>query len=211
MNLEELKDIWQSQVSTAPTHSPEALSGMIRKRSQTALARINRNIKLEALIMLVVGMVSAWQWAQGNTFLQEMWIGFTVFSALSLVFYARKYQRLNQVDTTRLSLKESLEHTARTMKGYMRLYFYATLFLIPVLSIGGIFYGFAEAAAEEQKTLADTPLAGWLILGAISLIYVGLSYLFARWYVHRLYGVHYQELQDCLQELNEQEESSPLY
>jgi hypothetical protein len=211
MNLDELKHIWEAHTSTQATHeqrSTAEIQQMLYQRSRTALSRINRNILMEAGFMVLTLGISLWMLTQPADLLRGMWMFFILLSLGSLVFYRIKYRQLNQAGLGRTNLKTSLGDIAQVMEHYMQLYGFLGMVVIPLLGVVGVVYGYAAGAKEDGRTLVDLSLAEWGILAGIALLYGLACYFATRFYVHRLYGVHYRELRACLAELTDQPPST---
>ncbi len=210
MNLEELKTLWQAeQVDDEQRHSAEEIRRMLYQRSRSALSRINRSIIVEGIINLLIGLLALMVWIGGGNdqpFL-ELWIFFTVLAALGSYFYIRKYRQLNRMRLSVMDLRSTLKHTAQIMAGYMRLYYYGGLVMVPLLSVGGILYGLTE----RGRSLADFDATEWGIVLGVSLAYLIVSFLFVRWYINQLYGKPYRELKACLAELEEADPPPSLH
>ncbi|MEL6671811.1 MAG: hypothetical protein AAFR61_06450 [Bacteroidota bacterium] len=207
MNLEELKYIWQNQPEEEGLQmGPEEIAALLRAKSRSTLGRINRNIYLEMAGVTLLGAIAYYflgsKYGYNNVWIIVPTLGYILLSAL---FYRRKYRVLNGVGGEDLSLKESLEKLVAIMRAYMRFYVYAIAAGIPLLSIGGILTGFLEASQEDGRGWEEIPSGVWGIVAAVSFVYVGLAVLASRWYVDRLYGVHYRELKKYLAELQDVE------
>lgn len=206
MELDALKSIWQSHtalLTEAGRRSEADIRRIIRQRSRRALSKINRSIAIEVGLLIALGIWTIRNLLVEDTWQLASWISL-VFIIASLGFYAWKYRQLNRVQFESANLKEALMLTTQTMAGYMRLYYYAGMIVVPVLGVSGVLYGVYVAAGEEGKTLGDLSLHTWLVIGAVMAVYAALTILFTRWYVQKLYGVHHQELQACLLELTEE-------
>ena len=206
MELDELKHIWQNHTAILlkdDYRTEEDIGKMLRQRSRQALSKINRSIAIEVGILLLLALGACWQLMQ----VDASWHAFASillgFVGLSLVFYAWKYRQLNRVGMETANLKEALTRTTQTMAGYMRLYSYAGMIVVPLLGACGVLYGVYVSANEEGTSISDFGLSNWIFIGSVVVIYAGLSILFTRWYVRKLYGVHYDELRNCLVELQE--------
>jgi uncharacterized membrane protein YidH (DUF202 family) len=207
MNLEELKSIWQTQSNAQARqeqHSREAIRQMLYRRSRTALSRINRNIVLEAIFMVLTLLGSTWMLWQQPSNLTGMWIFLIILSVGSLAFYYLKYQQLNRATLGHEDLRNSLGDIARVMEHYMQLYTFLMV-IMPLLASVGVLYGYSVSAAEDGRSLLDLDWTEGGILGLVLLLYGTFSYYFTRWYIRWVYGIHHQELKACLAELDEAE------
>ncbi|MEM7367114.1 MAG: hypothetical protein AAF587_00865 [Bacteroidota bacterium] len=206
MEFDELKTIWQSHTATLVEighRSAADIGHMLRQRSRTALSKINRSIGIEIGILLAFALLSVWQLVRQESSLDLLAIIMLCFVGASMIFYSWKYRRLNRISIETSNLKEALSRTTMTMAGYMKLYSYAGMILVPAMGAAGVLYGVHVAAQDNGKTLSELPMSAWGIIVLVMSIYAGLSILFTKWYVRKLYGVHYDELKACLEELQE--------
>lgn len=207
MNLEELKYIWQEHTETESRTRQvpiDDLRAMLHIRSQSALSKINRNILLDmgafSVMMLIGGFVLL-----RNSNRTEWWeIALTVMLVTAAgLFYWKKYQSLNRASISTDNLKDSLISVTQTLDFYMKVYFYMIVLVVPVLGSGGILYGFYKGGQDAGRNLSDVPAEVWGIVLVTSLVYSALAVLASRWYVHRMFGIHHEELKACLNELSE--------
>lgn len=207
MELDELKDIWkvQTEAEAIEMHvSPEEVSGMLQGRTRSVLGRINRNIVIETVMVILLGMVGAiWLYTRESELhpLEHALIPTYVIG--SAVFYWYKYRMLNRIAVTTENLKDALTQLTNTMGTYMKIYFYGIITLVPALGVGGILYGFFKGSRDAGEEWEELPLEVWVILGITMVIYSVFAVFFSRWYLDKMYGVHYRELNLCLQELRE--------
>lgn len=206
MEFDELKTIWQSHTATLVEHgrrSEADIGQILRQRSRAALRNINRSIGIEIGLLLLFAVLAGWQLFEEDNSLDLLATIMLGFIGASMIFYFWKYRRLNRVVIETANLKEALTKTTKTMAGYMKLYYYAGMLLVPGMGAAGVLYGVYVAAEEQGKTLGEISLFAWSLIALVMILYGGLSVLFTRWYIRRLYGVHYDELKACLEELEE--------
>ncbi|MEM9983852.1 MAG: hypothetical protein AAF804_02040 [Bacteroidota bacterium] len=203
MNFDELKTLWRAEQAQHSDHSAAEIRSMLFQRSHSALSFINRNIKIEGSLVALALFYSLYAAWDQSSVARYFWMFMALFSTASLAFYIYKYRQLNEISLSASDLKSTLRHTADTMSGYMRFYFYATTILIPILAFSSMFYGYAIGAWQDGRTLRDLAWTEYLILGGIGLIYMAFSYIATKWYIDRLYGRHFRELKACLAELEE--------
>lgn len=201
MNLDELKNIWEQAQPPAPQHSEEEIRRMIYQRSHTALSRIHRNVVWEGAATLIFGLLALGFLGGGERQFTAMWIFFVILTALAIPFYWRKYRQLKRVQLSVEDLRSTLRRNTEVMGSYMKYYTLFTAFFLPLLSIGGVLYGYGAAVAEHGRSLLNLEPMEWVVIGGVGVIYMVLSYFFMRWYLHRLYGKNYEEMVACLREL----------
>lgn len=207
MNLEELKYIWQEhsddvsetmQVNAAEIHS------MLHARSTSALEKINRNMMIDmgAFVLITLAGI-AWGLYSNTTFTHFEILVLCLFMLGSIFFYWRKFRALNRISITSGNLRASLSEITRTLDFYAKLYMYLVVYAVPVLGAGGVFYGFYKGSQEDGRTLSDVTPAVWTLLVVVMILYAAFAVAASRWYVNKMFGVHYQELKSCLRELEE--------
>ncbi|MEM6261567.1 MAG: hypothetical protein AAGI38_03595 [Bacteroidota bacterium] len=208
MNLEELKDIWQAQSnahSTTYAVEEQDIYRILHNKSESALGKINRNIRFEVGLALLFGLIGF-----GAAFRSEgvYWIElvfWVVYLMGSGIFYYVKYKALNQQSMNTDNLRGTLIELVSTMRQYMNIYFYFTAIGAPLLGISALFYGIYRASMDKGEPLSSFPMEGWIMFGVVGVIYGLFSVWFTRMYVKKLYGIHYEKLRDCLRELEEWE------
>lgn len=207
MNLEELKEIWTSHAGSLSENeylNHNEIRNLLHKRSQGALAKINRNILYEMLASAALG-IGVVYWLLTRKEEVSVW-EILLFAAMFITagfFYFFKYKSLNRNEIQTDNLMESLESVTQSMGRYMRFYLYTLVFLIPTLAFGGGYYAWylrrLSLGAEESLF----SFKEWLMLGGGMLIYAILATFTNNWYHKKLYGTHFKELKSCLAELKE--------
>ncbi len=202
MDLDELKSLWQEERNQSTDHSEEEIRAMLFTRSNSAMSRIHRNIVVEGILTILMGLFGLTVWLGGEERFEFLWIFLAALGLLGSIFYVRKYRQLKEVRLSAEDLKSTLQQNAAIMGSYMRFYHYYSVLLIPILSMSGVLYGYSVGAAEEGRTFADLSMTEWGILLGIGITYVAISYFAVRWYIDRLYGRHFREMKSCLKELD---------
>ena len=207
MNFDELKHIWKAHTDQHESESRVSISEiqrMIHSRSQSALVKINRNMVLDLIAMTVVGgALIFWMWRNDFSFnMTEILVMSAILIGIGL-FYWQKYRLLNRPSLTTDNLKDSLAEITRVLGIFMKIYFYSIVILVPLLGSGGILYGFYKGGNQSGRDMENIPTEVWGVVGVTMIVYSALAILASRWYVNQLFGVHYRELNLCLQELEE--------
>jgi ABC-type Fe3+ transport system permease subunit len=202
MELDNLKSIWQDISRPTETLDAQAVRTLLKGKTQDALSKINRSIRLEAGACVLFTLIFS-----GATFFissaTPAFLSVVIFAicALSVIYYYFKYRQINQITLTSASLRDSLTKLIRVIETYLRIYFWAIIWLTPISIITGYLYGMFARLGEEK--LPTTVLASLILFGGVFTIIVSLlMYPFMRWYLKLLYGQYLKDLKDCLQELN---------
>jgi len=203
------------------------IRGMLEKRTDNLLDRIDRNIKIGFVVLFVLILVFALddfivsplllENVKGD-FVVPGWLLFLgVFSnALiftTFIYFVIKYYRVKQSCKMTCDLKETLIKIIDTLKIYQRLFYLALVTLLFAMASGlvtGLYKGF-EASAEHQGVLfseiSPDKILMFSLLGLlILLITVGGFFLVLRWGFKKLYGNYIDKLKLNLRELMEIEE-----
>jgi hypothetical protein len=201
MELETLKAIWKEQdVLPDAAISREELLILLQKRSHGPIDRMRRNLRKEALLMIVSysfciliylvafdGMMSSVAW---------LFVGLLVFF---FVYYYRKNQLLKKMQCVSCEVRSNLAGQLKTLRKYLRFYFWSSTLIVPI----SLFISF-EIAMSSRSPL--DPVSWWrkvLLLFGFGCVLTVAVYFLNCWYIHKLYGRHVRKLQDLLQEMDE--------
>jgi hypothetical protein len=216
MELESLKYIWRSlEIPPAPGPDRQALLALLQKKSRGPVARMQRNLLGEAILLLVAyipgilcyivefeGRLSAISW---------------LFLLLALLFegyYYRKYRLLKKMQCVSCEVRSNLARQVNTLKKYIRFYLLVGTALVPVSflvsfaiirwklpSVAGAFGG-GSALYHRLHPLPwwANPVFWFVLMAPLT---IGIYY-FNAWYVNKLYGRHIKKLQELLREMEEE-------
>src|SRR5882757_4374257 len=120
MELDSLKYVWRTLESApAPEKSREQISALLRKRSGSAVARMQRNLRGELILILATytptilfyflefdGKLSGISWA------------FILLLAILAVYFHRKNKLLRAMQCAEHTLRSSLQQQIHTLKKY---------------------------------------------------------------------------------------------
>lgn len=223
MDLTELKDAWNkysSQEADRYRVEMEGMHGLLQKKTQTLVDRIDRNIRIG---MIVLGLYIAYnildylfltdyfsKMVTEATVEYPQWLELVdVFSMVIIVatylFFVIRYVRIRKNFSAKLQLKSLLEGIREILVTYRRMFFFAVVvFLTNILIsfIAGVFQGIVLGGNGEGISInAILRLIGLSVLILIPLI-AGL-FLILRWGFNRLYGQYLAKISDMLRELDE--------
>ncbi len=204
MKLEDFKELWEAATAPDPDFNREQLRALLRNKGQGTLGKIRRNILAE-IVFLAISAVAVLVWFAFRS-LPVHWGEWLMFIALfpgNALLYWYKIRAFIQRSDLSEDLAHSLEQYIQRFDRYLTTYKITMTYLVPVLSLIGIMYGFTLARAEDGKGLDDVPPAIWALLGAVTVAYTFLAMWFARWYARKLYGQHIDTLRGFLAELTE--------
>src|SRR5580765_1633093 len=134
MELDDMKNIWkQKSVETA---SADKISVMIGRESQSPIAKMKRNLRMELLIWIFsLGAVAAYYFI---AFKSEYSIIGWVYASIPVLFcwyFFRKNKLLNEMQCSSCRVKSNLELQLRMLERYVRFYLISGTAILPVLFI----------------------------------------------------------------------------
>lgn len=225
MELNDLKKTW-SRVSSGKELDEEQIKGILGKRTNNLIDRINRNVRigfivLFALILLFVvdDFIIAPRLAGGmelNIKMPQWLVLLSVFSnALiisAFIYFVVKYYRVRKLCDITCNLRDTLIRIIEILRIYQRL-FYLTLFIfamaLALQFISGMYAGMAYGLEDVGMSLSEISLEKWFLLTGLGLLVLVLSvggvYLLMRWGFRKLYGKYLHKLKHTLMELDELE------
>lgn len=207
MELDDMKNIWKDKSVEAA--GADKISAMIGRQSQSPIAKMKRNLRMELLIVIFsFGAVAVYYFI---AFKSEYSIIGWVYAFLLVLFcwyFFRKNKLLDKMQCYSCQVKSNLELQLRMLERYVRFYLISGTAIIPILFIFlGIVLYYKKPTLINQTILypsATNPvwkfLVAWFILLTIS---TTLMWVVNRGYVNKLYGRHIHKLKQLLAQINE--------
>jgi len=207
MELDDMKNIWKDKSIEAA--GADKISAMIGKQSQSPIARMKRNLRMELLILIFsLGIVAAYYFI---AFKSEYSIIGWVYALLLILFcyyFFRKNKLLNEMQCSSCRVKSNLELQLRILERYVRFYLISGTAILPILFIFlGIVLYYKKPVLINETILypsATNPawefLLAWFILLSVS---TTIMWVLNRGYVNKLYGRHINKLKQLLAQINE--------
>jgi hypothetical protein len=222
MELDSLKTLWQDlDADAAHGDNNEQIVSMLRKRSQSPIAKMRRNLLWELIALVVLYSVTIWYYlsAWGGRYWE---IGAVLFlvGAFCLFYYYRKNKLLSNMQCVVCEVRSNLQRQLDTLEKYVNFYFVAGTLLTPLVYFASgliVFFKTPQAhgsARDLRYQIGDSSvniiphIMNQKFFTAFVLIGVGLaigSYFLNRWYVNKLYGQHIQKLKNLLSQMEEAE------
>lgn len=207
MELDDMKNIWKDKSVEAA--GADKISAMIGRQSQSPIAKMKRNLRMELLIVIFsFGAVAVYYFI---AFKSEYSIIGWVYAFLLVLFcwyFFRKNKLLDKMQCYSCQVKSNLELQLRMLERYVRFYLISGTAIIPILFIFlGIVLYYKKPTLINQTILypsATNPvwkfLLAWFILLTIS---TTIMWVVNRGYVNKLYGRHIHKLKQLLAQINE--------
>lgn len=206
MDLDDFKQAWQTQPAPADTAlDAPRIRELLRQRSHSALAKMRRNMLLEAVSSLVgipVLLYFSWQ----ADFRIQILLGLAALLAAGLSVALLYFRwRVGTSPDPGLSLVEQLRSTVRDTENYLRLYERSLVWLTLVALALGLGIGLI-VGSKAAHAVPQLPRPGWRFFLWTSASFVIGYFITAGIYritLRVFYGRHIDTLRACLAELEE--------
>ena len=202
MELETLKAIWKDQdLPAGEETSRDQLLALLQKKSTGPIARMRRNLRKEAILMLVsyIPCILLYWLAFDGLMSGVGWL-FVVLLLFFYVYYYRKNQLLKRMLCISCEVRSNLAGQLKTLRKYLRFYFWSSTLIVPVMT------SFAFGIALNSRRLEHPSINWWRVIPLLLLLVAAFTvaiYFFNRWYINKLYGRHIAKLQQLLSEMDE--------
>ena len=213
MELDGLKEIWKDagdKNRLLPSNTE--IMDMLGKSSRSPVAKMMRNVLIEAILIVVLfgGVAIYYFIAFKGMFNAVAWV-YIVTAAIFVFYYYRKWKLLHEMQCVACQVKSNLQRQVRTLERYVRFYLWAGTAMVPLLFIilGVLFYykfptGAFSVIYPPMYKSAATEFIAW-ITWVLSLALVTVAiYAGNRWFINRLYGRHIRRLKEVLDQMEEE-------
>jgi len=207
MELDDMKVIWNDR-SIEGTDAKK-ISEMIGKQSQSPIAKMKRNLRIEVLLLAFsLGSVTVYYFiAFKGEYSIIGWV-YAVLLVLFCYYFFRKNNLLNEMQCSSCRVKPNLELQLRQLERYATFYLFSGTAIVPVLFIFlGIVLYYKKPALINKTILYPSLtnpvwkfLLAWFILLSVS---TAIMWVLNRGYINKLYGRHINKLKQLLAQINE--------
>jgi len=201
MELDDLKSIWKQDKRGFEPVKEEEIASMIKGRSNSIISKLKRSVWFELIFTIVCGVglaIVALMLESGAL----MWtiISLLVLFVSYLFYYVKKIILLNQFDSSKENLRNSLQHLLDRLTTYLNFYKKSYAILYPVYFCLGLLFGALERGIDDfLNRLSQPKTIIYLIL--LSGIFFVCTVIITNWYLKKLYGNHLDKLKELLKEL----------
>ena len=201
MELDDLKSIWKQDKPGFEPKKEEEIASMIKGRSNSIISKLKRSVWFELIFTIVCGValgICALMLESGAL----MWtiISLIVLFVSYLFYYVKKILLLNQFNSSKENLKNSLQHLFDRLNTYLTFYKRSYAILYPVYFCLGLLFGALEKGIDDFLYRLSQPKTILLLV-----LLAGVFFLFTiwitNWYLKKLYGNHLDKLKELLNEL----------
>lgn len=199
MELDNLKQAWKEQAIDPPQTGEEQILSMLRKKSQSPIARIKRNLRWELIAVLILYISTIVYYLSANHGRYwELALLLFIVGAVFVFYYYQKNKLLNQMECVSCEVRSNLLRQVTTLEKYIRFYFLAGVIITPICYfITGII-----VASKAKFSMTKNP-GFFLWFVGTGVVLTIILYFVNIWYVNRLYGQHVKKLKTLLRETEE--------
>lgn len=218
MELDSLKDIWKQQdEQPAYPDSDEQIQSMLRKKSQSPIAKMKRNLQWELFGVVAIYSLTIWHYSTSwHGRYWEIAVLLFLVGVACVIYYYRKNKLLKQMQCHACEVKSNLQHQLTILEKYIRFYYISIPILTPaVYYVAGliIFFKTPPTATGDPligsgariqpiiKHIADHRYFTEFIVSGLVLSLV--AYFVNGWYLNKMYGQHVNRLKDLLRQMDD--------
>ncbi|MES1214448.1 MAG: hypothetical protein ABUT20_02935 [Bacteroidota bacterium] len=213
MELDSLKELWKdADEKAAPLPDHAAIMDMLNKSSRSPVAKMIRNVLIEATAIVVTfGTVAVYYFiAFEGMFNSVAWM-YIISAAIFVIYYYRKWKLLREMQCVACQVKSNLQRQVKILENYVRFYLLAATAIVPLLFalLGVLFYykfpngAFSFFFPPMHKT-ASGALITWVSWVVSLAVITALIYAGNRWFINRLYSRHILKLKEILHQMEEE-------
>lgn len=191
--------------------SASDIATLLTKKTQSVIHKLKKSLWLEIICCIVfillfsyVAIVSKYP------SLRIYFSVFAVFSVFFLLVLTYLLKRINQLGNASMSIKQNLIAIHTIIKDFVKRYFQFTMSLIPICFIFSGYLGYQDATngndIEELDKFNSLFKNNTRVIIFLSVYMVLLTvgiYYFTKWYIKKLYGKYLEQLQTCIDELEQ--------
>jgi hypothetical protein len=129
MELDNLKAIWKAQ-DTLPEIQPD-MQQLLQKRSRGHIARMRRNVRVEALAMLISYIpciVLYLAWFEGRLWFISLMM--SMILVCYFIYFLRKDRLLKKMQCVTCEVRSNLARQVKILEKYLRFYLWTTTLVI---------------------------------------------------------------------------------
>lgn len=195
MELDELKNIWQSQITIQEHLDNERITSIIQQKSKTISDKLYQNLKFDVLVscVFILPLLYIIFGTEIQIFHKLIALFFVILTCTGVIFYLigqKKYQEQSSKNDLVSTLKFTIEKFEKQIKTITIL---NNILLLPLM-----FYG-ALVAAEMAEIEID-----FRELTILALLISPIAYFYNKYLIKTLYSKHLHKLKSHLSELENQ-------
>lgn len=211
MNLDDLKQAWQNQITLSKKMSEADLLNIFNKPSASPVAKMKRNLKSELIFILIsFSAMSVYYFIFFGWKHVAVPIVYISFVVLFLVYYQYKSKLLNKMLCVGCHVKSNITLQVNTLEKLVKNYLVVGTIICTaaIIFIFKIEYYLTEATFLNNSLLVYSKgLSVILFILCWAFIIISLNQLIYwanKWYLNKLYGQHIAQLKELLEQLEEE-------
>jgi hypothetical protein len=214
MKTDKLRELWKlfpGKEIGGKDYSEEEILSILKSRADISLKRLNRSIYFETFSTLLALILIVLYFSQLSfiPFYKSAQLVIIILIVFYFVLLGWLFHRLNSVSLVISDLRLLLERKISILTSFIRAYFWINMIIAPIIFPIAVFAGyFAGLSETEEFSLIfnfSDPI--FKLLLAITVFLILVFYPFLKWYIGRLYGRHVKQLELCLSEITQMDES----
>lgn len=209
MELEQLKEMWNSADKQQTDSSAEELQALLRKKSQSPIAKMKRNLLIELVVVLVLyTLIIVYYFLNFSGGMLALPVLLFVIGLVYVFYYIGKNKLLKKMECNSCEVKANLSMQVKTLEKYVRFYLVAGTAIFPLTMIVAsciiLFYSpqsqqYPSALQSKQFIVMFVGI----LIAATALFTIPVYYI-NKWYVRKLYGQHIERLKSIVDEMDEE-------
>jgi len=203
MELDDFKTILKTTLEArAPSHSATRLEQSIHHRTVSILDKIRRNIVWEMLVCLLFVPLCIWAWQRYPFLYTRLFYVLVTFICLLFAGYLlRLYKKIRFYEKADLAVKERLVQIIDILQRFTRLYYRFSMGVLPVAFVLGLITGYLDVMHQPLLARDFRWTKGLFVYIGLFAGWSLLMYVFAKWYIRKLYGNYLSVIRMQLEEL----------
>lgn len=176
MELDNFKNAWKEMIPGEKKTSKEELLQMLQQKSQRPIARMKRNLYLEAAAVVVLYSLAAlMNYTMDRMFFAEMGTILLVVGVLGLFYYYKKLRLLQDMECVQCEVKSNLERQVQLLEKYIRFYFIAGTVLAPL-----VYFLCGYIVLSKTPVYPARSISYYILFAGVGIILTVLSYYLDR-------------------------------
>lgn len=209
MELEQLKEMWNSADKQQTDSSAEELQAMLRKKSQSPIAKMKRNLLIELVVVLVLyTLIIVYYFLNFSGGMLALPVLLFVIGLVYVFYYIGKNKLLKKMECNSCEVKANLSMQVKTLEKYVRFYLVAGTAIFPItMVVASCIILFYSPQSQQYPSALQSKqfivMFVGILIAATALFTIPVYYI-NKWYVRKLYGQHIERLKSIVDEMDEE-------
>lgn len=209
MELEQLKEMWNSADKQQTDSSAEELQALLRKKSQSPIAKMKRNLLIELVVVLVLyTLIIVYYFLNFSGGMLALPVLLFVIGLVYVFYYIGKNKLLKKMECNSCEVKANLSMQVKTLEKYVRFYLVAGTAIFPItMVVASCIILFYSPQSQQYPSALQSKqfivMFVGILIAATALFTIPVYYI-NKWYVRKLYGQHIERLKSIVDEMDEE-------